>query len=650
LQFAASLILLGALIGVAQGFGLFGSDVATGLFCALVGAELAAIGTGRHAGDLQGSRLLRPLLLVVLLATPAWMILQAVPLPFGWFSDPVWASTSSALSVPIRASVSIDTGQTLLTIVRYCALLASGIITAAFTSRRLSASRILPLLVAVAGLVAATQMMSIRGDRFAASEVGADLIAGISIILSCALLLHLRHEFSPKRRRAAFPRWAACAFAGMAILVLSASTYVISNRVVLIAALLGAGVPVSVYCIRRWSLGTWGILAIFAVASMVLLVAFAVTPAKRVADSGLAPLQESSSGVELLLSDVPLFGRGAGSAQNLLPAYDSLHERPSYQQVAAATVMILDMGPIFFWMFILALVIGAARFIQASLGQSTDYAIAASGAGILLAIGLAVFLENEILSWSASFIATVALGLAFAQSQTGTDKPHAASSPPGPATLRYGVKGAYALCSIVFVAGAAWILIPALLEASGSRAEMADSVTWVWKSNQLGAAATLANVRGDLWAKSALAEATLQELDPAALPKESQVRQRIIRALLDAPYQPKLWLTLAQFAEQFKWDNYDLTKLLKMVYYTGGNDLDLVLARTKLAVGLDSSHLDAEISEMVTSDVNLVVRTRPELWPGLIAGYKAASPAGKAVVERTAIWAESSFRLQLRGR
>jgi hypothetical protein len=53
---------------------------------------------------------------------------------------------------------------------------------------------------------------------------------------------------------------------------------------------------------------------------------------------------------------------------------------------------------------------------------------------------------------------------------------------------------------------------------------------------------------------------------------------------------------------------------------------------------------------MVTSDVNLVVRTRPELWPGLIAGYKAASPAGKAVVERTAIWAESSFRLQLRGR
>jgi hypothetical protein len=139
--------------------------------------------------------------------------------------------------------------------------------------------------------------------------------------------------------------------------------------------------------------------------------------------------------------------------------------------------------------------------------------------------------------------------------------------------------------------------------------------------------------------------------DAAALDAHSNdelVREKLVRALMHAPYQPQTWLTLARFAGRFKWERYDRTALLEMVYHTGLDNIDLVPQRTKLVLGLDAYHLDAELSEMVTLDVNFVMRARPELWPGLVEAYRSASPEGRAVVEHSAVWSDPSFRLKVR--
>lgn len=134
-------------------------------------------------------------------------------------------------------------------------------------------------------------------------------------------------------------------------------------------------------------------------------------------------------------------------------------------------------------------------------------------------------------------------------------------------------------------------------------------------------AASVAMVRGDLWAQSALVRAALM------------VRERLVKALLYAPYQPEIWLKLAQLADQFKWTHYNALALLKMVYYMGASDIKLVPPRTKLALRLDGAVADIELRDMVKGDMELILRHRPALTPALLEAYRAATPTGRALAD-----------------
>jgi hypothetical protein len=112
------------------------------------------------------------------------------------------------------------------------------------------------------------------------------------------------------------------------------------------------------------------------------------------------------------------------------------------------------------------------------------------------------------------------------------------------------------------------------------------------------------------------------------------VRDILTRALRFSPYQGHAWLTLALLADQFERSRYDLTALLKMVYYTAANDINLVPARTKLALRLNAAALDVELQDMIRRDLTLILRQLPNLRPALLDAYRAAPPAGRALAER----------------
>lgn len=349
------------------------------------------------------------------------MLVQLVPAPLGWFSDSAWASTSTALNLPIAGSVSVDIGATLLAISRYCAVLATGVTVAALTSDRRSAARTLYLLTALAGIVASTEIARDLGywrglDR-ADGEVGSVLIATIGIVASCSLLVRLHGQLS--RRKISMQLGPAIAFVGtIAGFILCTLFLLISGGGEgLFAALFGAGVPLSMFVIRTCSLRIWSKLGVAATASLALIGFLAATPIRSDADSALVLSRDQSPAAELMLSNVPLLGTGAGSMQDILPIYRELNVTTSPKRIAAAAVIAGEMGRSFLWLLLGALPLAAAVLIRAASRRRRHYVYSAGGAGILLAFSLLIFVSSDVLGLPASLLAAAALGLAWAQAQ-----------------------------------------------------------------------------------------------------------------------------------------------------------------------------------------------------------------------------------------
>lgn len=654
------------LIALAHAFGVVRSNSSTGLVCAVAAASLGSITASLPAGRAQHLMvLLGPASGAMLLMPLVWMGVQLVPMPLDWFSDPVWSSTSAALNRPVAGSISVDTGATLLAVARYCAVLATAITFAAQASDRRSATKILYLLTAMAGMVAAIQIARDQGYSHwlhpSDGEVGSVLVAAIGVVMSCSLLIRLYRQLSRERNPA--QPWAMIALIStMAGLILcTLSLLISSDGAGLFAAFFGAGVPVSMFAIRTWSLRIWGRLGVLATASMALIGFLAVTPIKTDADPALALSHDQSPAANLLLSNVPLLGTGAGSLQDILPIYRELNAPASPPSVTAATVIAGEMGKSFLWLLVGALAIAAAVLIRGSTGRRRDYVYAAGGAGILLAFSLLVFVCSNVLGLPASLLAGAALGLAWAQSRAthedtsfaresaGPDPAMSAKRQTGGYPRRRGIRLACGAFALLLMVQSWWILIPGFYLSRGLAAQ-ADVGGAAARSADLDKAALLALVRGDLWAVSALARAALMENDPAANSDSVKLRKHLVQALLYAPYQPKVWLKLAQLADQFKWTGYSTLALLKMVYYTGASDIDLVPPRTKLALRLDDAVADVEIRDLVKRDIEMILRRSPELSPALVKGYRSATPAGRALVDSVVARLEPNFLGALRSK
>jgi hypothetical protein len=634
------------LIALAPAYGIIRSNTSAALVIAVAAVSFASAMANPGLGTLL--MLMPRLALGVVLLTPlTWMLVQLAPTPLGWFSHPVWASTSSALNTPITGSISVDTGATLLAVASYCAVLAIAFTVAALSLDRRAAAKILYLLTAVAGMVAATQIARDLGNpRWldpAHGEVGSVLIAAIGIVVSCSLLIRLHGQLSRKRVSV---HGATIAIIGptAGLILCTLSLLISGDGVGLFAAFFGAGVPVSMFVIRSWSLRIWGKLGVLATAAMALVGFLAVMPIKIDTDPALALSYDQLPAAELMLSNAPLLGTGAGSLQEILPIYRDLNAAASPPSVTAAAEIAGEMGKSFLWLLVGALAIATAVLIRAASRRRRDYVYAAGGAGILLASSLLVFIHSNVLGLPASLLSGVALGLVWAQARADNEDPRFAQEPAGPdpaanATRedwdhrrRRAIRLACGAFALLLMVEACWMLIPDFYLSRGLTAQL-DVAGAAARSANFDKAASLALVRGDLWGSSALARATLVENDPAGNLDSASLRERLIRALIYAPYQPKVWLKLAQSADRFKWTRYNALALLKMVYYTGASDIGLVPPRTKLALRLTDAVADVELRDLVRRDVELILQRGSELTPALVEAYKSATPAGRALAD-----------------
>src|SRR6266704_4558295 len=194
---------------------------------------------------------------------------------------------------------------------------------------------------------------------------------------------------------------------------------------------------------------------------------------------------------------------------------------------------------------------------------------------------------------------------------------------------------ALTLFGVFLSAQAAWILLAERHRLNHIRLPVDGKTATVALAEQdkIKRAASLAVVRGDLWAESAFTYGNLLWLD-AGDQLNTEALKTLTRALRYSPHRGDVWLMFAALADKYKWPGYQPSLLLKMSYYTAPNELALLPLRLDVSLHAKGAIDDAELKDMVRRDISVILTRAPALKPALVAAYRSALPQGKAFAER----------------
>jgi hypothetical protein len=423
----AALIILTSLIALMPALMMIDGILADGLVSAIVAIGMAVVVLTLHASDLNRfSRLLRPTSFTVLFIPCLWMLLQVIPIPSRSLANPVWVSASTALDKPFVGAISLDISATLLSLTRYCAILAAAFVTATVALNKQRAGSVLCLLTGIAALIAAELIaynlgyLRLPGYEHLGERADATNIAVIGFVLSCAMAIRAYERLDSKSRMTAMVPVSA----SVAPLFVCLSAILLGgDLVVILSALFGAGTLVAVLAIRRWRLGSLGQAGIAALAAIAVFGFLAFVPATKDADPTLAlSTQGQISSIERMLSEAQWAGSGAGSFEALLPIYRASDEADSLELPTAAATIAVEMGRPFLWTCVIVVLIGASTLFRRALLRRRDYVYSSAGAGCMIALLILSFANNGIFGATASLMISIICGLAFAQSKSASNR------------------------------------------------------------------------------------------------------------------------------------------------------------------------------------------------------------------------------------
>jgi hypothetical protein len=663
-----------------------------GVFCAglveaIAAATIVLIALTLHAAEFRRlAVLIRPVIIIALIPC-LWMLGQIIPVTSLWLAHPVWESASTALGEPFSGAITADIGATLLSFARYSLALAIAIITTAVALDRRRAEVILISLTVISALIAAGGAVSTQlgylhaaGFNLSAQRAQALDIAVVGLVLACAMAVSAYERYQMRRGRDyQLPSSLAVPLAGSfaAFLVCLSAILLSADPVLVLAAACGGGIVASALAIRQLRLGLWGKSGIAAVAIVGLVGFVAVNPANRNVDLTLALSNQSPPSLataERMISDASWAGTGAGTFDALLPIYRTLDSHSSFfaPPPALATVA-MEMGRPFLWAVVVVALIGAWVLFRRALMRGRDHYYASAGAGCIVAILVASFATSGILGLGSLLVISATIGLALAQSRSWSAPDFAAKTlqvPQMTAERRSPDKGEFAmalpetvpiwfrLCLLAFglvlAAQAAWILPAEYFHRHRIQLPVDQPTSLIARLERENAtrAATLAAVRGDLWAESAFTYAGLLWRDSGTelnvddtLNKEALTS--LEHALRYSPHRGDVWLVFAAMADRYGWHRYQPDALLKMSYYTAPNEISLLPLRVKISLRPPLLQ-DPEIRDMLGRDIRTIMTRARALRPALSTVYKAASVQGQTFVEHVVAETDSAYLATLR--
>ena len=153
--------------------------------------------------------------------------------------------------------------------------------------------------------------------------------------------------------------------------------------------------------------------------------------------------------------------------------------------------------------------------------------------------------------------------------------------------------------------------------------------------NRAAWAAAIGAIRGELWAQSAFTYADLMfgETEESAdvVRKLARARASLEHALNEAPAQPAVWLLRAELGARYPSLHFNTAEALKMSYYTGPSERELIPMRLRLAA-LSGTISDVELLPSIRRDLRLLLARKQQ--SAIADAYAAASPSGKRFIEQ----------------
>jgi hypothetical protein len=189
----------------------------------------------------------------------------------------------------------------------------------------------------------------------------------------------------------------------------------------------------------------------------------------------------------------------------------------------------------------------------------------------------------------------------------------------------------------LLVAQSVWLLLAELARPAihGLPADATSAAVAAKERGRAALAASFGIIRGDLWAESAFTYADLLWNDNGSsaglTPALDRARTSLERALGNAPHQSGAWLLLAGLASRYPSLSLNASQALKMSYYTGPSEQDLMLPRLRIAAQSDFLN-DAEVREFVTRDLRLFISRHQQ--SAIDAVLNGGSPTGKAFIKQ----------------
>jgi hypothetical protein len=163
-------------------------------------------------------------------------------------------------------------------------------------------------------------------------------------------------------------------------------------------------------------------------------------------------------------------------------------------------------------------------------------------------------------------------------------------------------------------------------------------------------AARVGMVRGDLWAELffSFANSILIRSGPdfAAVETLNEASPAARRALVYAPFRSEVWLLLAEMAEDYELQTPSAATALTMSYYTAPYNQALTPLRLSVATR-GTAVQDAELRQLVEQDLQIILASKPNLRPAILAAYATASAEGKHLIESAVQETDPAFRMQL---
>jgi hypothetical protein len=424
-----AIIALTPIIAVVHGpIGIQSVEIFIAAVLALIAISLP-IGEGRHLSKVSVP-------VIVYLAVPAiWMAIQTIPLPFPALVHPIWASTAAVLGKELPSSISIDPGQTLISLADYGTTIGVLIGAAAVTIDRTRAHSFLLLLAGTAALAGISFVLVLLAFPFLVEVAEAPLVqrilaaqCALGVPISTAATWHVFEVFERRRSRAevSFAGFAVTGLACLTSLGICLCTLVYSGQVpLLLIAVFGLGIVVAIIVVRRLSVGILGGGALLGTALIIMVAVLAARPATQ--DITLRYAASSDQQIELaerLLSDTAWTGSGAGTYEALAPMYEDGTRNPEQIQApTAAAKVAVELGKPMLWLVMAMGIACIGLLVRGALRRGRDSLYSAGAAGSTAVFILESFNDLTRPAGLVALLAAAAFGLGLAQSVSRTILP-----------------------------------------------------------------------------------------------------------------------------------------------------------------------------------------------------------------------------------